>query len=124
MTATDGPSMENPMVLERAEIVIKDGMMDEFLQILVERAIPLTQTFTGIVSFTALRGEEDPNNVMFLAEWQSIEAHLASRPEPAHARFREIVLPYVAGAKTTVHFNPIKSVRPARADVASERTTP
>jgi quinol monooxygenase YgiN len=101
------------MVLERAEITIKPGMMDEFLNVLVEQAIPLTQTFTGIISFTALRGEEDTDNVMFLAEWQSIEAHLESRPEPAHAKFREIVLPYVAGAKTTVHFHPIKSVRPA-----------
>ena len=101
------------MVLERAEITIKPGMMEQFLEVLAEQAIPLTQTFTGIISFTALRGEEDADNVMFLAEWQSIEAHLESRPEPAHARFREIVLPYVAGAKTTVHFHPVKSVRPA-----------
>lgn len=103
------------MVLERAEITIKPGMMAEFLEVLAEQAIPLTQTFAGIISFTALRGEEDADNVMFLAEWQSIEAHLESRPEPAHAKFREIVLPYVAGAKTTVHFHPVKSVRPAQA---------
>jgi quinol monooxygenase YgiN len=100
------------MILERAEIVIKDGMLDEFLTVLVEQAIPLTRTFTGIISFTALRGEEDAGNVMFLAEWESLEAHLASRPEPAHARFREIVLPYVAEARTTVHFHPVQSVRP------------
>ena len=41
----------------------------------------------------------------------SIEAHLASRPEPAHAEFRTHVLPYVSSAKTTVHFNPIAEVR-------------
>ncbi len=87
--------------------------MDAFLKVLVEQAIPLTQSFTGIISFTALRGEEDADNVMFLAEWQSLEAHLASRPEPAHAKFREIVLPYVVAAKTTVHFHPVKSVKPA-----------
>ena len=100
------------MILERAEITIKDGMMDEFLAVLTQKAIPLTQIFTGIKSFTALRGEEDGDNVMFLAEWDSLEAHLASRPEPAHARFRELVVPYVAGAKTTVHFHPVKSVKP------------
>lgn len=92
------------MVLERAEIVIKDGKMDEFLGVLSAKALPLTKTFTGIISFTALRGVEDENNVMFLAYWESIEAHLASRPEPAHAEFREHVLPYVISAKTTVHF--------------------
>lgn len=101
------------MILERAEVIIKDGMMEEFIAVLTGQAIPLTQTFTGIISFTALRGEEETNNVMFLAEWESLEAHLASRPEPAHAKFRELVLPYVANAKVTVHFNPIMSVKPA-----------
>ncbi len=101
------------MVLERAEIVIKDGMMDEFLGVLAEKALPLTRTFTGIVSFTALRGVEESNNVMFLAYWESIEAHLASRPEPAHAAFREHVLPYVTSAKTTVHFDSVGEVKRA-----------
>lgn len=100
------------MILERAEIVIKDGLMKEFLRVLTEKALPLTQTFSGIISFTALRGVEDENNVMFLAYWESIEAHLASRPEPAHAEFRTLVLPYVTSAKTTVHFNPVAEVRP------------
>ena len=95
------------MVLERAEVIIKDGMMDEFVEVLISRALPLTNTFTGLISFKALRGVEDANSVMFLAEWDSVEAHLASRPEPAHAEFRSVVLPYTAGAKTTVHFTPV-----------------
>ena len=95
------------MVLERAEIIIKPGMMPEFLEVLRSEALPLTAHFTGCLSFRALRGVEDADSVMLLAEWESIEAHLASRPEPAHARFREIVLPYTAGAKATVHFVPI-----------------
>jgi heme-degrading monooxygenase HmoA len=105
-------NMENAMVLERAEIVIKVGMMDEFLKVFTEKALPLTEAFTGIISFTALRGVEDANNVMFLAYWESIEAHLASRPEPAHAEFRTHVLPYVASAKTTVHFSPVGETKP------------
>ena len=95
------------MVLERAEISIKDGMMDEFLTVFVSRALPLTETFTGLISFTALRGVEDPDSVMFLAEWESVEAHLASRVEPTHAEFRDIVVPYTSGAKQTVHFSPV-----------------
>lgn len=95
------------MVLERAEIFIKQGMMDDFLEELVNRALPLTETFTGLISFTALRGVEDADSVMFLAEWESVEAHLASRPEPTHAEFRSIVLPYTTGAKQTVHFSPV-----------------
>ena len=101
------PKTENAMVLERAEISIKPGMMDEFLEALVNRALPLTETFTGLISFTALRGVEEPDSVMFLAEWETVESHLASRSEPAHAEFRSIVVPFTAGAKQTVHFSPV-----------------
>ena len=95
------------MVLERAEIIIQDGRMDEFLGVLKTQALPLTAQFTGLLSFKALRGVEDVNSVMFLAEWESVEAHLASRPEPAHEQFRQFVLPFTAGAKPTVHFDPV-----------------
>lgn len=95
------------MVLERAEIFIKDGMMDAFLKVLNAEAIPLTRTFTGIISFKALRGVEEPQSVMFLAEWPSIEVHLESRVEPAHAKFRELVLPFVDNAKVTTHYQPV-----------------
>jgi len=95
------------MVLERAEVFIREGKMEEFLAILKSKAIPLTRQFTGLLSFRALRGIEDVNSVMFLAEWESVEAHLASRPEPAHEQFRQLVLPYTMGAKPTVHFAPV-----------------
>src|SRR5262245_21565623 len=99
--------LENAMVLERAEVIVKDGRMDELVEALLSRALPLTKRVTGLISFRALRGVEDSNSVMFLAEWESIEAHLASRTESAHAEFRGIVLPYTAGAKQTVHFSPL-----------------
>jgi quinol monooxygenase YgiN len=95
------------MILERAEIIIKEGLMDEFLSVLRDQALPLTSQFTGCLSFKALKGVEDADSVMLLAEWESIEAHLASRPEPAHEEFRKLVLPYTAGAKPTVHFEPV-----------------
>jgi quinol monooxygenase YgiN len=94
------------MVLERAEVIIKHGMMEEFLEVLRSRALPLTAQFTGCLSFRALRGIEDVDSVMLLAEWESVEVHIASRAEPAHVEFRKIVLPYTSGAKKTVHFAP------------------
>lgn len=95
------------MVLERAEIFIQEGRMEEFLEVFKTTVLPLTREFTGLISFRALRGVEDVNSVMFLAEWESIEAHLASRPEPVHEQFRQYVRPFISGAKTTVHFTPI-----------------
>jgi quinol monooxygenase YgiN len=95
------------MVLERAEIYIHPEKMTEFIEVMRTKALPLTKQFTGCLGFTALYGVEHANSVMFLAEWESIEAHLASRPEPSHVEFRSIVLPYTTGAAQTVHFAPI-----------------
>ncbi len=95
------------MILERAEIFIKEGLMEEFLEVFAARALPLTRTFSGCLSFEALRGVEHPNSVMFLTRWESVEAHRASRLETDHTEFRELVLPYTRGAKDTVHFAPI-----------------
>jgi quinol monooxygenase YgiN len=95
------------MILERAEIFIKEELMDEFLEVFAARALPLTRTFSGCLSFEALRGLEHPDSIMFLTRWESVEAHLASRLEADHTEFRELVLPYTTGAKETVHFAPI-----------------
>jgi quinol monooxygenase YgiN len=96
------------MVLERAEITIKDGMMAEFLELFRAKALPLTETFSGCLSFRAMQCAEYPQRVMFLAEWESIEAHHASRLEQDHTEFREMVLPFVSGAEETVHFTRIE----------------
>jgi quinol monooxygenase YgiN len=95
------------MVLERAEITIREGAMDEVVEMMRTKGLPLAATFTGCLSFKAFRGVEDPNSLMLLAEWESIEAHLASRPEPAHAELRGLLLPFRAGGKGTIHFSPI-----------------
>jgi quinol monooxygenase YgiN len=96
------------MVLERAEITIKDGTLDEFLQVFRAKALPLTETYSGCLSFKAMQCVEYPNRVMFLAEWESIEAHRASRLEPDHTEFRNMVLPFSAGGAETVHFTRIE----------------
>jgi quinol monooxygenase YgiN len=98
---------DRAMILERAEIVVQPGRMAEVLAVLRSEALPLTAQFTGLISFRAFAGVEDADSVMFLAEWESLEAHLASRSEPAHDRFRELLLPFTAGAKPTVHFDPV-----------------
>lgn len=95
------------MILERAEIFIKEELMDEFLQVFATRALTLTRTFSGCLSFETLRGVEHPHSIMFLTRWESVEAHLRSRLEADHTEFRELVVPYTTGAKETVHFAPI-----------------
>ena len=92
------------MVLERAEISIRPEALSEFMEVLRDKALPLTERYTGCLSFKALQCVEQPDTIMFLAEWESVEAHHASREEPAHAEFRALLLPFAAGARETVHF--------------------
>lgn len=95
------------MVIERAEFMAKEGMGGEVAELLRTKGLALAATYTGCRSFKALRCVEYPDTIMFLAEWDSIEAHQESRHEPAHVQFRELLLPYAAGARETVHFTEI-----------------
>lgn len=95
------------MVLERAEFLVREGLEEQLLTVLREQALPLAASYTGCRSFKALRCVEHPGTIMFLAEWDSIEAHHASREEPAHVRFRELLMPFAAGARETVHFTEV-----------------
>jgi len=94
------------MILETAEIEIKPGEVEAAVETLRARALKLTESYSGCLSFKALRGVDNPDKILLLAEWTSIEAHLASRKEPAHAAFRALMLPFSAGARTE-HFEPI-----------------
>jgi quinol monooxygenase YgiN len=95
------------MVLERAEFLAKPDKVDELIEVLKTRALPLTAAYTGCLSFKAMRCVEEPDTIMFLAEWESLEAHLASRHEAAHVAFRDMLLPYAAAGKGTFHFTEI-----------------
>jgi quinol monooxygenase YgiN len=92
------------MVLERAEFTAMEGTGDDLAELLQSRGLALAATYTGCKSFKAMRCVEDPDTFMFLAEWVSIEAHQESRMEPAHIQFRELLLPFAASARATVHF--------------------
>lgn len=92
------------MVLERAEIHIKEDLVEEAVRLLSTRGLALTKQYTGCRSFKVMQCVEHPERIMFLAEWDSIEAHQESRHEPSHVEFREMLLPYAAGAVPTVHF--------------------
>lgn len=95
---------EKMVVLERAEIHIKEDLVADAVRLLRTRGLALTRQYTGCRSFKVMQCVEHPDRIMFLAEWDSIEAHQESRHEPAHVEFREMLLPYAAGAVPTVHF--------------------
>jgi quinol monooxygenase YgiN len=95
------------MVIERSEFHAQEGKADEVVALIRSRGLALAAQYTGCIAFHAYRCVERPNSIMLLAEWESIEAHLESRQEPAHVEFREMLLPYAAGAEPTVHYTRI-----------------
>lgn len=51
----------------------------------------------GCRSVKVLPGVENPGNVLFLVEWDSVEAHNAGKASPAFAEFIKIASPWFGG---------------------------
>lgn len=51
----------------------------------------------GCHSVKVLPGVENPGNVVFLVEWESVEAHNAAKSSPGFADFHRIAGPWFGG---------------------------
>ena len=60
----------------------------------------------GCISAKVMPGVEQPGNVLFLVEWESVEAHNAAKETEHFARFKEIAGPFFGGpgGGTMQHF--------------------
>ena len=85
------------MLIERAEILIKEGSESEFASAMKERGIPLLASVPGVKSVYMGRGVENPNKFMLLVEWESMEAHAAFTKSAVFGPFREVIGPHSKG---------------------------
>ena len=85
------------MLVERSDLLVKEGMEEEFATTMRERGNPLLASFPGVLSVSIGRGVENPDKFMLLVEWDSMDAHDAFRNHPNYGPFREILAPYVKG---------------------------
>jgi heme-degrading monooxygenase HmoA len=85
------------MLLERAELLIKEGLENDFAAAMKERGIPLLASVPGVKSVSMGRGVEDPGKFMLLVEWESLEAHTAFAQSAVFAPFRQVISPYSRG---------------------------
>lgn len=85
------------MVIERAELLAKEGAGDAFAAALAERGVPLLEGHVGCRSVKLGRGVENPEKFLLLVEWDSVQAHATATQTPRHAEFREVLAPFVAG---------------------------
>ncbi len=85
------------MLLERAELLIKPGVEDEFAATMQERALPLLRADPGVVAVQFGRGVENPSKFMLLVEWTSLEAHAAFKSSATYMPFVQTFGPYSEG---------------------------
>ena len=58
----------------------------------------------GCLSARVLPGIEQPGNVLFLVEWESVDAHNAGRASEGFGRFKEIAGPFFGDGAMMQHF--------------------
>jgi heme-degrading monooxygenase HmoA len=87
------------MLVERSELIIKDGVEDDFAATMSERGIPLLRSVPGVHTVQFGRGVENPSKFMLLVEWTEMDAHTAFRRNPIYPEFSKLLKPFVkAGA--------------------------
>jgi heme-degrading monooxygenase HmoA len=86
------------MILERVEFTAKDGMAEAFAAAMDGTAMAILLRGEGCRSARAGRGVENPDKIILLVEWDSLELHNQFRGSPPHVEFGGIVGPFVAGA--------------------------
>jgi quinol monooxygenase YgiN len=85
------------MLLERAELLIKEGQEEQFAGMMQREGLGVLKAFPGVLSVTFGRGVENPGKFMLLVEWQNMEAHGAYGKSPQCNRFRELIGPFSRG---------------------------
>jgi quinol monooxygenase YgiN len=85
------------MVLERSELIIKDGMAEAFQAAMRERGNPLLARHVGCHSVALGRGVENPDKFILMLEWESLDAHAVAAKTERHAEFRQLIGPFTAG---------------------------
>jgi heme-degrading monooxygenase HmoA len=92
------------MLVERSELLIKDGLEQDFAAVMTERGIPLLAGIPGVNSVEFGRGVENPGKFMLLIAWEAMDAHTAFKSNPAYPRFRQLLAPYSRGGSME-HFD-------------------
>ena len=85
------------MLVERAEVTVREGSEDAFAAVMHERGVPLIAAVDGVRSVRFGRGVENPQKFMLLVEWQAMDAHIAFTQTPAFGELREIMMPFSTG---------------------------
>jgi heme-degrading monooxygenase HmoA len=79
------------MLLERAEILIREGQEEGFSSAMRAGGLQMLASVAGVISVSMGRGVENPGKFMLLVEWESLDAHAAFNKAPVCGEFRALI---------------------------------
>jgi len=85
------------MLIERSEILTKEGQEDGFAQVMEEQGLALLAGVPGVKSLKLGRGVENPAKFMLLVEWEAMDAHTAFTRSAIYTPFRQLIGPFAKG---------------------------
>jgi heme-degrading monooxygenase HmoA len=85
------------MLLERAELLAREGVEAAMLEMMTDRGVPLLAAVPGVRSVTLGRGVENSDKLMLLVGWEHLAAHEAFSQSPESAAFRALITPLSRG---------------------------
>lgn len=85
------------MHLEVAILSAKDGDSQGLIKAMNDGGTQALLSAPGCRSVKVLPGVEEPGNVLFLVEWDSVDAHAAAKTSEGFAGFVKIASPWFGG---------------------------
>ena len=93
------------MDIEVAILAAKDGNAQGLVKAMEETGTAALLSCEGCNSVRVLPGVENPGNVLFLIEWDSVDAHNAAKGSAGFAKFVEVASPFFSeGGGSMQHF--------------------
>ena len=92
------------MDLEIAILSAKNGDSKGLLKAMAEGGTAGLLSCPGCHKVTLLPGIENPGNVLFMIEWESVDAHNAAKATPGFAKFIEAAGPFFGEGGSMQHF--------------------
>ncbi len=92
------------MDLEIAILSAKNGDSAGLLKAMADAGTAALLTCPGCHKVTLLPGIEHPGNVLFMIEWDSVDAHNAAKATPGFQKFIEVAGPFLGEGGSMQHF--------------------
>jgi quinol monooxygenase YgiN len=92
------------MDLEIAILAAKGGDSAGLLKAMEAGGTAGLMSCEGCNKVTLLPGVENPGNVLFMIEWDSVDAHNAAKATPGFAKFIEHASPFFGEGGSMQHF--------------------